>query len=62
LRTVELFQRDLRGSRTRRTWAGCSTCRPTRHSGMATARRTTRSFADPAAGPRRPAPRRARAC
>jgi hypothetical protein len=30
-------------------------------SGMATARRTTRSSGDPAAGPRRPEPRRARA-
>jgi hypothetical protein len=52
--------RDLRGSRTRRTWAGCSTCRPGRHCGVATARRRTRSSAGPAAMPGRPSPRRAR--
>ena len=42
-------------------WAGCSACPPARRCEMATARRATRSFAGPAGGPRRPAPRRARA-
>src|SRR6266480_5154570 len=58
LRTAELFQAGLARSRTRRTWAVCPLARRCE---MATARRATRSFAGPAGGPRRPAPRRARA-
>src|SRR5215207_6806241 len=51
-------RRDLRGSRTRRTWADCSTCPPTRRCGMPSAKRTTRSCAGRRAAPRCPAPRR----
>jgi hypothetical protein len=51
---------ELRGWRTRRTWAGCSTCPPIRRSGTTTARRTTRRCAALAAGHRCAAPRRAR--